>query len=256
MDIEWAKDGRTGELFIVQARPETVHAQRDPLVLERFQLEARGEVLATGPQRRREDRRRARRASSASSADLEQLQPGEVLVTEMTDPDWEPMMKRAAAIVTDRGGRTCHAAIVSRELGIPAIVGTGDGHVVDHDGRRRSRCRAPKARRASSIAAGCRSSVERTNLADLPRPRTQHHAERRRTRPRRSRCRSCPNDGVGLARIEFIISDARARRIRWRCCDPDRSPTPKQRREIERLTRGYADKGAVLRRSAGRRRRA
>ena len=131
MDIEWAKDGRTGELFLVQARPETVHTQRD-----------RDGAGALPPRRARAScwrragasaRRsaRARPASFARRRDLEQLQPGEVLVTEMTDPDWEPVMKRAAAVVTDRGGRTCHAAIVSRELGIPAIVGTGTRHVVD-----------------------------------------------------------------------------------------------------------------------------
>ena len=126
MDIEWAKDGRSGELFLVQARPETVHTQRDPLVLERFQLEARGEVLAKGRSVGEKIGQGPARIIR-SAADLEQLQPGEVLVTEMTDPDWEPVMKRAAAVVTDRGGRTCHAAIVSRELGIPAIVGTATG---------------------------------------------------------------------------------------------------------------------------------
>ena len=127
MDIEWAKDGRSGELFLVQARPETVHTQRDAMVLERFHLESRGELLVKGRSVGEKIGQGPARVIR-SSADLEQLQPGEVLVTEMTDPDWEPVMKRAAAVVTDRGGRTCHAAIVSRELGIPAIVGTGTGH--------------------------------------------------------------------------------------------------------------------------------
>ena len=126
MDIEWAKDGRSGELFLVQARPETVHARRNPLVLERAQLEARGVVLATGRSVGEKIGQGAARIIRSAS-DLEQLQQGEVLVTEMTDPDWEPVMKRAAAVVTDRGGRTCHAAIVSRELGIPAVVCTGTG---------------------------------------------------------------------------------------------------------------------------------
>lgn len=126
MDIEWARDGRSGELFLVQARRETVHARRDPLVLERMQLEARGAVVATGRSAGEKIGQGAARIIR-SAADLEQLQQGEVLVTEMTDPDWEPVMKRAAAVVTDRGGHTCHAAIVSKELGIPAIVGTGSG---------------------------------------------------------------------------------------------------------------------------------
>src|SRR5688572_17206598 len=129
MDIEWAKDGRSGELFLVQARPETVHAQRDPLVLERFRLDARGEVLAKGRSVGEKIGQGPARIIR-SATDLEQLQQGDVLVTEMTDPDWEPVMKRAAAVVTDRGGRTCHAAIVSRELGIPAIVGTANGTAV------------------------------------------------------------------------------------------------------------------------------
>jgi phosphohistidine swiveling domain-containing protein len=123
MDIEWAKDVRSGELFLVQARPETVLTRRDPLVLERCHLERRGEVGGEGPQRRQKIGAGPARIIR-SAADLEQLQHGDVLVTDMTDPDWEPVMKRAAAVVTDRGGRTRHAAIVSRELGIPAIVGT------------------------------------------------------------------------------------------------------------------------------------
>ena len=124
MDIEWAKDGLDGRIYVVQARPETVKS-RDTRVIERYRLRARGEVLAEG---------RAVGQKIASGAarlirDVErmaELQPGEILVTDMTDPDWEPVMKRAGAIVTNRGGRTCHAAIIARELGIPAVVGCGD----------------------------------------------------------------------------------------------------------------------------------
>ena len=203
MDIEWAKDGRTGELFLVQARPETVHAQRDPLVLERFQLEARGEVLAKGRSVGEKIGQGPARVIR-SSADLEQLQQGEVLVTEMTDPDWEPVMKRAAAVVTDRGGRTCHAAIVSRELGIPAIVGTGTG--------------TSSIKTGEDVTVSCAEGeegfvyrgrlpvrIERTNLADLPRPRT--HMMMNVANPAEAFSLSfLPNDGVGLARLEFIIS--------------------------------------------------
>jgi pyruvate,water dikinase len=126
MDIEWAKDGRTGELFVVQARPETVHARADVLVLEQYRLRERGRILTTG---RSVGNRIATGTARVipNAADLRQFQPGEVLVTDKTDPDWEPIMKKAAAIVTNRGGRTCHAAIVSRELGVPAIVGTEHG---------------------------------------------------------------------------------------------------------------------------------
>jgi pyruvate,water dikinase len=126
MDIEWAKDGRTGELFIVQARLETVHARADVHILEQYRLRDRGRVLVSG-------RSVGSKIATGTvgvipdAAGLRQFQPGEVLVTDKTDPDWEPIMKKAAATVTNRGGRTCHAAIVSRELGVPAVVGTEHG---------------------------------------------------------------------------------------------------------------------------------
>jgi pyruvate,water dikinase len=129
MDIEWAKDGKTGQLFIVQARPETAHAQRDLAKIVSYELRERGPVrvrgravgtqIGAGPVARLDN-----------SSQLREFTPGSVLVTGMTDPDWEPIMKHAAAIVTDRGGRTCHAAIVSRELGIPCVVGAGDATTV------------------------------------------------------------------------------------------------------------------------------
>jgi len=239
MDIEWAKDGRSGELFLVQARPETVHARRDPLVLERFQLDARGEVLARGRSvGEKVGQGQARVIHSA--ADLEQLQQGEVLVTEMTDPDWEPVMKRASAVVTDRGGRTCHAAIVSRELGIPAIVGTATGTSAIASG--------------DEVTASCAEGeegfvyrgrlpvrIERTNLADLARPRTRMMMNV--ANPAEAFSLSfLPNDGVGLARLEFIIS-THVRAHPMALLRPERIADRKERREIERLTRGYADKG-------------
>ncbi len=125
MDIEWAKDGVSGKLFIVQARPETVKSRSRGGVIERFRLSTRGTVIAEG--RSISQRIGAGRTRVIRSVDeMDRVQPGDVLVTGMTDPDWEPVMKRAAAIVTDRGGRTCHAAIIARELGIPAVVGCGD----------------------------------------------------------------------------------------------------------------------------------
>jgi pyruvate,water dikinase len=125
MDIEWAKDGQDGKLYIVQARPETVRSREDSNEMERFQLKGTAAVVVEG-------RAIGHKIGSgvakvlASIADMDQIQPGDVLVTDMTDPDWEPIMKRASAIVTNRGGRTCHAAIIARELGIPAVVGCGD----------------------------------------------------------------------------------------------------------------------------------
>ena len=125
MDIEWGKDGVTGRLYILQARPETVKSRAKATQMERFQLEKRGEVVAEG-------RAIGQRIGSGTARvirtveDMHKVQPGDVLVADMTDPDWEPVMKRSAAIVTNRGGRTCHAAIIARELGVPAVVGTGD----------------------------------------------------------------------------------------------------------------------------------
>jgi pyruvate,water dikinase len=239
MDIEWAKDGKSGELFLVQARPETVHTQRNALMLERFRLEARGEVLVTGRAVGEKIGQGPARIIR-SAADLEQLQHGEVLVTEMTDPDWEPVMKRAAAVVTDRGGRTCHAAIASRELGIPAVVGTATGTSV--------------VRTGDEITVSCAEGEEglvyrgrlpvrivRTDLADIARPRTRMMMNV--ANPAEAFSLSfLPNDGVGLARLEFIIG-THVRTHPMALLHPERVTSVKERREIDCLTRGYADKG-------------
>ncbi len=125
MDIEWAKDGIDGKLYIVQARPETVRSREDMQVIERFMLKGKAKVVCEG--------RAIGHKIGAGVAkvlkgveEMDKIQPGDVLVTDMTDPDWEPIMKKASAIVTNRGGRTCHAAIIARELGIPAVVGCGN----------------------------------------------------------------------------------------------------------------------------------
>jgi pyruvate,water dikinase len=204
MDIEWARDGRTGELFIVQARPETVTSQRAADVLERWVLDGTGETLVSG--RAVGDRIGSGPARAVTDVHhLSEFQEGEVLVADRTDPDWEPIMKKASAIVTNRGGRTCHAAIVSRELGIPAVVGAGDatsklttGDVVTVacDGGDEGRV----------LRGALPFHVERTPLGDVERPRTKvmmnvgNPAEA-------LRLSRLPNDGVGLARLEFIISN-------------------------------------------------
>ncbi|HIY70980.1 MAG TPA: phosphoenolpyruvate synthase, partial [Candidatus Luteimonas excrementigallinarum] len=134
MDIEWGKDGVTGRIYILQARPETVKSRAKATQMERYQLGERGTVLAEG-------RAIGQRIGSGTARvirsidDMHKVQPGDVLVADMTDPDWEPVMKRSAAIVTNRGGRTCHAAIIARELGVPAVVGTGDALDLIEDGQ-------------------------------------------------------------------------------------------------------------------------
>ena len=146
MDIEWGKDGVDGKLYILQARPETVQARAGMDTLRRYRLKGKSEVLVSG-------RAIGQKIGSGpvrlilDASEMSRVQEGDVLVTDMTDPDWEPVMKRASAIVTNRGGRTCHAAIVARELGIPAVVGCGnatglltenqDGHGILHRGRYR-----------------------------------------------------------------------------------------------------------------------
>lgn len=239
MDMEWAKDGRSGELFLLQARPETVHARETGLVLERHVLDQAGEMLVAG--RSVGEKIGAGRARVIRSvADLEQLREGEVLVTEMTDPDWEPVLKRAAAIVTDRGGRTCHAAIVSRELGIPAVVGTERGTELIPDG----------ADVTVSCAEGVEgkvyrgrlaSHVDRADLSVLPRPWTRIMLNV--GNPGEAlKLSHLPNDGVGLARLEFIIS-SHIRAHPMALLHPEQIADAVERAEIERLTAGYADRG-------------
>jgi len=203
MDIEWAKDGVTDELFIVQARPETVHSQRRMDVMETYRLKERGKVLVTG--KSVGDKIGTGKVRVISSVkDMHKFQPGEVLVTEMTDPDWEPIMKFASAIVTDKGGRTCHAAIVSREMGVPAVVGTGNATEVLMSGQ--------------DVTVSCSEGdvgyvydgileydVERVDLRDLPRPKTKIMMNL--GNPEEAfKYSFIPNDGVGLARLEFIIN--------------------------------------------------
>ena len=239
MDMEWAKDGRTGELFIVQARPETVQSRKVAGVIESYRLKSPGgsplitgrsvgERIASGPVR-----------VIQSVKDLHRFQAGEVLVADRTDPDWEPSMKQAAAIVTNRGGRTCHAAIVSRELGLPAVVGTERATELLRDGQ--------------AVTVSCAEGdtgnvyegllpfeVERQSLGDLQRPRTKIMMNV--GNPEEAfRLSFLPNDGVGLAREEFIISNSI--KIHPKALlDYERLTDPDVKDAIDRLTVGYADK--------------
>ena len=205
MDIEWGKDGRTGELFILQARPETVQSRRDPVTMEQHVLDEAGEVVLTG-------RAVGDRIASGpvriirDVSQLDQFQEGEILVSETTDPDWEPVMRRAAAVITERGGRTCHAAIVSRELGVPAVVGAEGAMSTLVDGQEYTVDCATREQ-ARVYAGSLRFHVDTTVLDDTRRPRT--HIMMNVGNPGEAlRLAHIPCDGVGLAREEFIVTSS------------------------------------------------
>ncbi|HEV2623138.1 MAG TPA: phosphoenolpyruvate synthase [Frateuria sp.] len=203
MDIEWAKDGNTGKLYIVQARPETVKSRAHATQLERFQLNEKGKVLAEGRAiGQKIGSGKARVVKSISQ--MHEFQNGDVLVADMTDPDWEPIMKRAAAIVTNRGGRTCHAAIIARELGVPAVVGTGNALQTIPDG----------AEITVSCAEGDTGTIYEGKLAfdritaDLgAMPEAPLKIMMNVANPERAfDFGMLPNAGIGLARLEMIIA--------------------------------------------------
>ncbi|PSP19194.1 MAG: phosphoenolpyruvate synthase [Cyanobacteria bacterium QS_8_64_29] len=238
MDIEWAQDARTGELFVVQARPETVQSQRDPNALTAYRLQADGEVLASGRSIGSAiGQGRARVMRDPGKIHL--FQPGEVLVAEGTDPDWEPIMKQASAIVTDRGGRTCHAAIVARERGIPAIVGTGNGtQAIASEREVTVSCAEGEAGKV--YAGRIPYEVERMPLDELPQLRTELMMNV--ANPDRAfSLAALPCDGIGLARLEFIIANhIQAHPLALLHFDALTDRDAKA--EIARLTQHYDDK--------------
>jgi pyruvate, water dikinase len=239
MDIEWAKDGNTGELFILQARPETVHSQQLlSQKLETYRLQQRGPVLITG--RAVGERIATGKVRVVESAQhLQDVQPGEILVTDKTDPDWEPIMKKAAAIVTNRGGRTCHAAIVSRELGLPAIVGTERGTAVLRTGQEVTVSCAEGE--AGIVYDGrLKFEMQQVSLEKLARPKTKIMLNV--GNPSEAlRLSFLPNDGVGLAREEFIITSY-IKVHPLALLNYDSIEDAKLRREINELTAGYENK--------------
>jgi pyruvate,water dikinase len=202
MDIEWAKDGLTGELSIVQARPETVHSQKDLAVLKTYVLEEEGRLLLEGEAVGTKIGQGVVNVIE-DPREISKFKSGQVLVTGMTDPDWEPIMKVAGAIVTDKGGRTCHAAIVSRELGVPCVIGTGDGSKVLRNG---SEVTVDCSRGEGRIyEGGLKYRIDEVALSNLSRPRTQIMVNF--GIPGGAFIQGqIPNDGVGLAREEFIIN--------------------------------------------------
>jgi len=204
MDIEWAKDGISGELFILQARPETVQSNANPLQIQQYTLSSRGEVIALGKSvGKKIAAGKAHVILDASN--MHELQPGEILVTDITDPDWEPIMKIAAGIVTNRGGRTCHAAIIARELGIPAIVGcdqatrklkTGEDVTIScAEGDTGFVYAGIQEFKIDSINVEATTQLNTKVMLNLANPeRAFEYA-------------ALPSDGVGLARMEFIINN-------------------------------------------------
>lgn len=238
MDIEWAYDGQEQQLYIVQARPETVQARRDNLMLEEYVLEQKGKVLTTGAAvGRKIGQGKARFIKDPSQ--LSEFQKGEVLVAEITDPDWEPIMKIASAIVTNSGGRTSHAAIVSRELGIPAIVGCGNATNVVQTGQ--------------DITVSCSEGekgvvyegilpfrIDKTDLTNFTLPKTK--IKMIAADPELAFNYSfIPNNGVGLAREEFIISNF----IKIHpnaLLKYDELQDPAVKKQIDELTAGYENR--------------
>jgi len=204
MDIEWAKDGRTGELFIVQARPETVQSQKSGNILKNYKLHGSSEVLITG--RAVGEMIGQGKANVILEAhQIEDFQAGEVLVTNKTDPDWEPIMKKASAIVTNQGGRTCHAAIIAREMGIPAIVGCGDATSMIKTGQEIT-ISCAEGEEGKVYQGLVPFEIVETSLDNLPKLSTKILMNVGNPEEAFG-LSSIPCDGVGLARMEFIIAN-------------------------------------------------
>jgi pyruvate,water dikinase len=238
MDIEWAKDGITGQLFILQARPETVKSQREKNVLETYALKEKGKVLVQG--RSVGEKIGAGPVNVLSSVkEIEKFKKGEILVTQMTDPDWEPVMKIASGIVTDRGGRTCHAAIISRELGIPCVVGTGNGSEILRDYRSATVC-CSEGETGYVFDGVLDYEVKRFDMEHLERPQTKIMMNVGNP-DNAFHLSFIPNDGVGLARLEFIINNV-IRIHPMALIQFDDIGDEHIKKEIEQLTAGYEDK--------------
>jgi len=238
MDIEWAKDGISGDLFIVQARPETVESQKDLDILETYYLDKKSSILVTG-KGVGEKIASGKARMIPDAAHLSLFEPGEILVSDSTNPDWEPVMKTAAAIISNRGGRTCHAAIVSRELGIPAVVGAGDATEKIHTGQ--------------EVTVSCAEGdqgivyegilpfhVEKLSLKELRRPKTEIMMNLGNPEQAFSLSK-IPNDGVGLARMEFIVNSY-IQVHPMALVHPEKITDEAERRQLDDLTFGYQDK--------------
>jgi len=237
MDIEWGKDGIDGKLYILQARPETVESRSNSNVIQRYHLsDNKQKILATG-------RSIGQRIGAGavrivpSLSDIAKVQPGDVLVTDMTDPDWEPVMKRAAAIVTNRGGRTCHAAIIARELGVPAVVGCGDATRILQDGVDVT-VSCAEGDTGNIYAGRIDFDVVETQLDTLP--ELPFKLTMNVGNPERAFSFSrLPNAGIGLARLEFIISKSIG--VHPKALLNYETMQPDTRQKIDEIVAGYAD---------------
>lgn len=239
MDIEWAKDGITEELFIIQARPETVHSQKDPLHFNDYKLREKGEVIATG------EAIGAKIASGKarilqSPLEAGKLEKGEIVVTDLTSPDWDPILKKAAAIVTNKGGRTSHASIVARELGVPAIVGAGNAteNIQDGEWITVSCC---EGRTGFVYRGRVKYEVIELNLQNVRMPQSTEVMLITGDPDKAFQLSFYPNDGVGLMRIEFIITHyIQAHPMALVKFNELKDEAAKQK--IEALTSQYSDK--------------
>jgi pyruvate,water dikinase len=236
VDIEWAKEGDTGDIYIVQARPETVKATEDKLIHESFHLDSRGKILTQG---KSVGQKIATGKASVilDTAHMSDLQAGDILVTDITTPDWEPVMKTAAAIVTNRGGRTCHAAIIARELGIPAIVGTLDGTDTIINGQEIT-VSCSEGDTGYVYEDAQQFSTELVDLTDLQKPNTKIMLNLANPEIAFEASR-LPVDGVGLARLEFIINNSIG--IHPSALLEYEHLPPKLQQQINDITVGYPD---------------
>lgn len=237
MDMEWAKDGRTGELFIVQARPETVQSRKDASILEDYKLTEKGTVITSGaPVGAKIASGKANVILKAS--EINKFKKGDVLVTGMTDPDWVPIMKIASAIVTERGGRTCHAAIISRELGIPCVVGTNNATKVIKSGDKVTV--ACEGEMGNVYKGLLKYKIKKTSLKNLKMPKTKIMMNLGNP-DIAFESSMIPNAGVGLARLEFIISSY-IKIHPLALLNYKKLKDKKVKKEIDKLTYGYKDK--------------
>ncbi|PIS00924.1 MAG: phosphoenolpyruvate synthase [Chlamydiae bacterium CG10_big_fil_rev_8_21_14_0_10_35_9] len=238
MDLEWAKDGKTGKLYIIQARPETVQSRKNPNIIEEYKCLQKGKVLVTGKSIGKKIAQGKARVI-LNVQDAHTFKPGEILITDMTDPDWVPIMRTASAIVTNRGGRTSHAAIVSRELGLPCIVGTEEATKILTTGR-------PITADCSQGEQGIvydkfmKFDVKKIDIRNISKPKTQIMINI--GYPDEAFSLSfLPNDGVGLAREEFIISQS-IRIHPMALIQFAKIKDQQIRKQIEKITLGYKDK--------------
>lgn len=238
MDIEWAKDGLLNQLFIVQARPETVHSQKNLSVIETYKLKEKGDIITKGVAVGSKIAN-GRAHVILNAKNIAEFKDGEILVTDMTDPDWEPIMKKAKAIVTNRGGRTCHAAIISRELGVPAIVGCSNATEAIKSGQDIS-VSCAEGEEGYVYKGLLDFEVETIDLSAMERPKTQ--IKLNLGNPALAfASTSIPNDGIGLARMEFIISSF-IQIHPLALIHFDKLEDAQVKKQIEELTQGYSYK--------------